>query len=392
MNKPILSISILISNHYENVKRCLDSLRPLMVAVPSELILTDTGVDERVRGLLEQYTDHIIDYTWCQDFSAARNVGLREAKGQWFLYIDDDEWFEDTKAISDFLNSQEESSYNVAFYTQRNYLDFGGEQYIDHKVDRLLRINPQLHFEHRVHEAYTGITIGQKKVLDCFVHHYGYIYANEQEMLKKHNRNQQLLELECKEHPGDMRMQYQLILNQYETQDWDKAITYALSAIRQESDSEFWDACHTSILYCLEKKQDWSSLIQYGEEFLKKKIYPFDRFGILQFLITAYWNVGERKKVCDLGSEALDLYTQYKKDPSFFNRNQLMRTEFVEKESMTYMLIYMITAGLCLNCSNLIMELSTGVTAADVAEILAQPSIENWIASQVNSYQMNGGI
>ena len=127
-------------------------------------------------------------------------------------------------------------------------------------------------------------------------------------------------------------------------------------------------------------------------EFLKKKIYPFDRFGILQFLITAYWNVGDRKKVCDLGLEALDLYTQYKKDSSIFNRNQLMRTEFVQKENMTYMLIYMITAGLSLNCSNLIMELSTGVTAADVAEILAQPSIENWIASQVNSYQINGGI
>ena len=93
-----------------------------------------------------------------------------------------------------------------------------------------------------------------------------------------------------------------------------------------------------------------------------------------------------------MGLEALDLYTQYKKDSSIFNRNQLMRTEFVQKENMTYMLIYMITAGLSLNCSNLIMELSTGVTAADVAEILAQPSIENWIASQVNSYQINGGI
>lgn len=390
MEKPILSISILISNHYDNVKRCLESVRSLLDAVPSELILTDTGVDETVRELLEQYTEHIIDFTWCQDFSAARNAGLREAKGRWFLYIDDDEWFEDTKAISDFLNSSEERSYNVAFYTQRNYLDFEGKQYMDHKVDRILRRNPQLHFEHRVHEAYAGIEIGKKKVLNCFVHHFGYIYENEQEKLKKHHRNEQLLELECMEHPNDMRMQYQRILNQYEIKDWDKAITYGLSAIQQRSDSEFWDACHTAILYCFEKKQEWNNLIQYGEKFLKKEIYPFDRFGILQFLITAYWYTGNLKKICDLGLEALKLYTQYKKAPSFFNRNQLMRTEFVQKENLTYMLIYMITAGLCLNNFDFIAELTTGATAADVAEILEQPSIEGWIAEQVNAFQTSG--
>lgn len=44
MKKPILTISILISNNYDNVKRCIESIQTLMKAVDSELILTDTGV------------------------------------------------------------------------------------------------------------------------------------------------------------------------------------------------------------------------------------------------------------------------------------------------------------------------------------------------------------
>lgn len=107
MKKPILTISILISNNYDNVKRCIESIQPLMKAVDSELILTDTGVDAELRDFLTQYTSHIIDFEWCNDFSAARNVGLRESQGEWFLYLDDDEWFEDTQDISDFLLSAE---------------------------------------------------------------------------------------------------------------------------------------------------------------------------------------------------------------------------------------------------------------------------------------------
>ena len=98
----LLSISLLVSGRKET-KKCLDSLRPLLDQIPSELILTDTGCDAETRALLEQYTDHILEFEWCKDFSKARNVGLKAARGEWFLYLDDDEWFEDTTEIVDFF-------------------------------------------------------------------------------------------------------------------------------------------------------------------------------------------------------------------------------------------------------------------------------------------------
>ena len=54
---------------------------------------------------VREYTDNIVSFDWCDDFAAARNAGLEHAKGEWFLYLDDDEWFEDVTTIIDFFQS-----------------------------------------------------------------------------------------------------------------------------------------------------------------------------------------------------------------------------------------------------------------------------------------------
>ena len=89
-----LTISLLVSNRKDTVSKCLESVRPLLEQVDSELIITDTGCDEDLVAYMKKYTDNIVRFKWCNDFAKARNVGLKMAKGQWFMYIDDDEWFE----------------------------------------------------------------------------------------------------------------------------------------------------------------------------------------------------------------------------------------------------------------------------------------------------------
>ena len=54
---------------------------------------------------MRKYTEKIVPFTWCNDFSKARNAGLEQATGKWFLYIDDDEWFEDPSEIISFFKS-----------------------------------------------------------------------------------------------------------------------------------------------------------------------------------------------------------------------------------------------------------------------------------------------
>ena len=90
--KYILTISLLASNRKDTLPKTLASLKPLMDKVSSELIVVDTGCDEDLLEVVRKYTDKIIKFTWCNDFSKARNVGIENAQGDWFMFIDDDEW------------------------------------------------------------------------------------------------------------------------------------------------------------------------------------------------------------------------------------------------------------------------------------------------------------
>ena len=138
-----LSISLLVSDRMETLGKCLASLKPLLRELDSELIAVFTGKNEETLKLLQQYTSQIIPFTWCDDFSKARNTGLKEARGEWFLYLDDDEWFDDTAEIVHFFKSGEYQNYQCAFYVERNYLDLEGKRYSDADVGRMCRLTPE---------------------------------------------------------------------------------------------------------------------------------------------------------------------------------------------------------------------------------------------------------
>ena len=69
--RPQLTISLLASNHIHAVRRCLDSLVPILMRIPSELIVVDTSGKAPIRELVCQYTDHVVPFVWCDDFEGA---------------------------------------------------------------------------------------------------------------------------------------------------------------------------------------------------------------------------------------------------------------------------------------------------------------------------------
>ena len=105
MNKEhiLLSVSMLISGRDE-MRNSLNSLLYFKNAFSTEIILVDTGCNVEQRAFAEKYADKIINFTWCGDFAAARNAGLKEAHGEWFMFLDDDEWFDNPKEIIAFFS------------------------------------------------------------------------------------------------------------------------------------------------------------------------------------------------------------------------------------------------------------------------------------------------
>lgn len=210
MSQKLLTISILLSGREKTTFRCLESIRPLLSAIDAELVLIDTGCGEDLRERLKEYTSSIISFTWCNDFSKARNVGLQNANGKWFLYLDDDEWFTEVQNLIDFFKTGEYRNYTSASYIQRNYLDFEGTQYTDSWVNRMACITPELHFESKIHEYMTPL-YGQHKNIVAIVDHYGYVYATEEDKMAHFKRNEVLLKDMIAQEPSRLRWRLQLL-------------------------------------------------------------------------------------------------------------------------------------------------------------------------------------
>jgi len=208
--KVVLSIALLASNRKDTITKCLDSLEPIREQIPSELIILDTGCDEDLHLLLEERADIVENFTWCSDFSKARNECLKYAGGEWFLYLDDDEWFVDTEELIDFFRSGDYRDYGSASYIQRNFLDMEATQYTDTWVARMIRLEEDTHFESKIHEYLTP-TRGEHKKLRSMVYHFGYVYPDEAAKLAHFERNRVLLEEMIREEPQKIRWKLQLV-------------------------------------------------------------------------------------------------------------------------------------------------------------------------------------
>ena len=206
---PVLSIALLVSNRKDTIQRCLDSLTPIREAIPSELIILDTGCDADLRAILDQYADKIQNFTWIKDFSAARNVTLEMTEGEWYMYLDDDEWFVETDDLIEFFQSGDYKNYGYASYIQRNYLDMQGSQWADAWVSRIIKRTPELHFESKIHEYMVPME-GNCRALHSYVDHYGYVYETEEKLWQHYERNSTLLKEMIEAEPTNLRWRIHL--------------------------------------------------------------------------------------------------------------------------------------------------------------------------------------
>lgn len=205
-----LTIGLLVSNRIKYIRQVMEALKPLLDAVPSELIAVDTKGEDSDGSIevVKEYTDKVYPFTWCNDFAAARNVTFEHARGEWYMYLDDDEVFDDVQEIIDFFLSGEYKNFGAGYYGVKNHKADGSENMA--VVGRMVRRTKDTRFEGRVHEHFNRV-FEPFKSFSCFVHHYGYCFANEEENKAHQNRNVTLLQQELNENGYTPRMCAQLM-------------------------------------------------------------------------------------------------------------------------------------------------------------------------------------
>ena len=314
-----LTISLLASNRKDTLPKTLASLKPILDNVSSELIVVDTGCDEDLLEVVRQYTDKIEKFEWCKDFAKARNVGIDKAQGDWFMFIDDDEWFEDVTEFIEFFNSDEMNKYNYAKYVVRNYENMEGTAWSDSFAGRMFRLFDGTKFIDAVHERPVNIA-GPTKDFVSYAHHYGYVYKNEEERRAHTKRNTELLLEQIKREPGIVRHYCHLTQEYNCIKEFEKSIEYALEGIENadmkiSENTKDLPGLFGNVIWVMVNQLRYEDAIKNSEIYLKNEyMTELGKLALYGFCATSAYKLGryeDAKEYAEKFFEMFDFFTKY---------------------------------------------------------------------------------
>lgn len=207
-----LTIIILTYNEERCIERCLKSCLNLA----NEIIIIDTGSTDNTLNIIKKFNSKkikLFKIKWNNDFSEARNIGIEKASGDWILFIDSDEYFNENSinilnsiiSLFDNYPQKENLVLSPTIVNQNSHILLG--------VNRLFFNTPNLRFFGKIHEEIRNLET-QKTIslynVNLIIHHDGY---NNEIIRQKNkvNRNISLLREMISLEPNNIRWKLFLI-------------------------------------------------------------------------------------------------------------------------------------------------------------------------------------
>ncbi|GLC80430.1 FkbM family methyltransferase [Lacrimispora brassicae] len=206
-----LSQCMIVKNEEKNIRRALSWGKGIVC----EQIVVDTGSSDDTAQIAEEMGAKVFHFPWNNDFSAAKNFALEQAKGEWIAFLDADEYFseEDTRKILPLLKGFEKQFSPLErpqiVRAMLANLDDTGKVFSTAMQSRIFKNTPLIRYENRIHEQLSHaegkkiITLDATDLLT--IYHTGYA-ATAYKETGKINRNLSLLEQEVKRDPEDYNM------------------------------------------------------------------------------------------------------------------------------------------------------------------------------------------
>jgi len=203
IENPRLSVVMIMKNEERFLGGCLESVKD----VADEIVIVDTGSTDRSVEIAREFGARVFHHAWSDDFSAARNVSLEKATGDWALWLDADERLaEGEGALLRSLIATAAPGVGGYMVNIRNFMQMTENAEVCwHRACRLFRRLPGVRFTGRIHEQNVralqeaGFVIALSKLT---LDHYGYA-ASVMAERDKHERFIRLLTREVEENPDD---------------------------------------------------------------------------------------------------------------------------------------------------------------------------------------------
>lgn len=145
-----ISLCMIVKNEEDVLARCLNSVQ----GIADEIIIVDTGSDDHTKEIAKQFTDNVLDFQWCDDFSAARNFSFFPATKDYILWLDADDVFlpEDRKRLIELKKSLSPDTSVVMMKYHTAFHEDGSPSFTYYR-ERLLKNHAGFQWKGAVHEA-----------------------------------------------------------------------------------------------------------------------------------------------------------------------------------------------------------------------------------------------
>lgn len=85
-----ISLCMIVKNEENVIERCINTVKDIV----DEIIIVDTGSEDNTKEKIKKYNAKIYDFTWRDDFAAARNFAFSKASMDYILWLDADDVLE----------------------------------------------------------------------------------------------------------------------------------------------------------------------------------------------------------------------------------------------------------------------------------------------------------
>ncbi len=336
----LLSIGLIVKNEEKYLGRCLSALKPICDAIPTEIVVVDTGSTDRTVEIAKKHTDKVYFFEWIDDFSAARNYGLERCSGEWFMFIDADEIFdEDVSAFVEFFKSGKKDKYNTACIHLKNYQDDLFKVYNESIPTRLAKRTDELRFINKIHECFNFRDREYTYDIRTYAHHYGYVGSKTNS--QKIDRNKKILQAEFEKNPDSAIAISYLYYTVEESKEKEHYINLWLDLIKRKVVNSMPEYCYSTCVQFYFKEKKYSEAIKYAEAYFKLPDVETEisSLTVLIFAADACYSSKKYEDAIKYLNKYFELYTRYVAgELSYKIKTMLMGIQTYEAEQQKYIL------------------------------------------------------
>jgi glycosyltransferase involved in cell wall biosynthesis len=220
---PTISLCMIVKNEERVLDACLTSVK----AHVDEIVLVDTGSTDRTVEIAKSHGVKLYHFPWCDDFSAARNISLSHATGDWVIWMDADDTLPE-ECGNKFRELILLAETEVTGFIMQVHIPPppGGDGFtiVDHV--KIFRNKPEHRFEGRIHEQILEPLYragGRIEKTNLFVIHSGYDYSPEGQKHKR-ERDLRILALDVAERPNHPFPRFNIGMTHHHLKNFDLAI------------------------------------------------------------------------------------------------------------------------------------------------------------------------